>query len=166
MFVLSIMCYSQQDTIQTKTKLQKVLYLTGASLLFAGVDYVGYNLTKKNSTALTIYRIFQIAMQASITWFLYKELGLPTAIGFNIMWWTFCDDFLYFGYAELFNPGGSWESRGNLEKNVFGNHATWAYWTPVGISRGMKRDQPIAGNTLLAQALIGAAIGVTITISF
>lgn len=151
--------------VTNRSQWEKILYLTGASVLYAGIDYTGYNLTRNNNAALTVYRIFQVAVQGAITYFLYKEIGLPTAIAFNVIWWTFGDDILYYGYSELVNPGGRWESRGSFSANVMGNHATWAYWTPIGIVRGMKRDQPIAGDTLIAQSLFGLEIALTITIT-
>jgi len=163
--LISTTSSGQQDSLHAKPKWQKVLYLTGASLLYSGIDYFGYNATKKNSTTLIFYRIFQVAMQGAISWFLYDQLGLPTAIGFNLIWWTFGDDLLYYGYAELVNPGGAWESRGALRSNVMNNHTTWAYWTPIGMARGIKRE-PIAGDALVAQALMGAAIALTITLTF
>lgn len=148
------------------TQWEKLAYLSGAVLVYSGIDYVGYNLTRNDKTALVGYRIFQVMMQAALSWLLYDQVGLPTAIGFNLIWWTFGCDFTYYGYSELFNPGGKWESRGALSANVMGNHATWAYWTPIGIMRGMKRNQPIAGSTLVAQSLIGAAIGVSVSLVF
>ena len=162
---------SAQDSVQvnqviSKSAVEKILFLTGASLLYAGLDYVGYNSTRYDPTGLLCYRVFQVAMQVAISYFLYKEFGLPTAIGFNIIWWTFGDDLLYYGYASLINPGGKWESRNSFPDNVMANHTTWAYWTPLGILRGMNRSRPIAGNTLLAQALLGAVIGITVTVTF
>ena len=166
LILISTASSAQQDSAQVKPKWQKALYLTGASLIYSGIDYFGYNATKNNSTSLIIYRIFQIATQGAISWFLYDQLGLPAAIGFNLIWWTFGDDLLYYGYAELVNPGGTWESRGALRNSVINNHTTWAYWTPIGISRGIKRSEPIAGDALIAQSLIGAAIAFTITLTF
>jgi hypothetical protein len=148
------------------TVCEKLVYLGGASLLYAGVDYFGFNYTKQNKTQLVMYRVFQIMMQGAITWFLYDKLGLPTAIGFNLIWWTFGLDFLYYGYAEVVNPGHPWESRGDMQGGIFDNDATWAYWTPVGILRGMRRDDGIPGDTLVAQSVIGAVLGIGITITF
>lgn len=148
------------------TSLEKVMYLAGASLLYAGIDFVGYNLSKGNGRTLLGYRIFQLLMQAGITCALYELCGLPTAASFNLLWWSFGLDILYYGYAEAVNAGGDWERRGNFRANVMGNKATWAYWTPVGISRGMKRSEPIAGSTLVAQSLVGLGIALTITIAF
>jgi hypothetical protein len=146
--------------------LEKLVWLAGANVAFAGFDYVGFNLTKRNPSSLIAYRVCQVLFQTGMSWLLYKKLGLPTVIGFNLIWWTFGDDFLYYCYAEAFNPGAPWESRGSLRDNVMRNHATWAYWTPLGIMRGMKRSQPIAGDALLAQSLIGLSLAVTLTISF
>jgi hypothetical protein len=146
--------------------LTKLLYLGGASLLYSGIDYVGFNATNRNPTALGIYRVCQVLMQGAITWFLYEKLGLSTAIGFNLIWWTFGDDFLYYTYAEAVNPGAPWESRGAMKASIFGNQCYWAYWTPVGLSRGASRHKVIAGDTLLAQTLIGAVLGISITIAF
>lgn len=145
---------------------EKLLYLLGASVFFAGFDYLGYNATRQHPSALSVYRVLQGLTQLAISWFLYEQVGLPTAIGFNLIWWTFGDDFLYYGYAELMNPGHPWESRGELGRKVMGNHCTWAYWTPVGILRGMKRDRAIAGSTLIAQSLVGLTAAISITLSF
>jgi hypothetical protein len=145
---------------------EKLLYLLGASVFFAGFDYLGYNATRRHPNALRVYRVLQGLTQIAISWFLYEQFGLPTAIGFNVIWWTFGDDFLYYGYAELINPGHPWESRGDLGNGVLSNRCTWAYWTPVGIMRGMKRNQAIAGSTLVAQSLVGLGAALTITLSF
>ena len=146
--------------------LEKTAWLLGASVLFAGFDYVGFNATRQNPNALKVYRVLQVLAQTAISWVLYDQVGLPTAIGFNLIWWTFGDDFLYYGFAELINPGHPWESRGDLGRGVMSNQCRWAYWTPIGIARGMRRDDPIAGNTLVAQALTGLALAFTITLTF
>jgi hypothetical protein len=152
--------------IPPPSRLEKTAWLLGASVLFAGFDYVGYNLTRNHPTALKVYRALQVLTQSAISWLLYDQMGLPTAIGFNVIWWTFGTDFIYFGFAELVNPGHPWESRGDLGRGVMSNHCTWAYWTPIGIARGMRRNDPIAGNTLVAQALTGLALAFTITLTF
>lgn len=170
MFTITLSCFGQDSLAVIPNEniflWKKLVYLTGASVVYAGVDYLGYNLTNRNPTALKVYRVFQVLMQAGISWFLYEQLGLPTAIGFNLIWWTFGDDILYYGYANVLNPGGKWESRGAFTHSVMGNHCTWAYWTPLGLLRGMDNKKVIAGNTLVAQSIIGAALAITITISF
>ncbi len=174
-FIVIVPCTSQVDSLSfpqkgaTANRLsqeEKLLYLFGASVVYAGFDYVGFNITKSNPTALTIYRVLQVATQAAISWLLYDQVGLTTAISFNVIWWTFGDDILYYGYAELFNPGGGWESRGAFRNSIIGNQCTWAYWTPIGITRGIDRKKVIAGDTLIAQSLIGAILAVSLTLSF
>jgi hypothetical protein len=158
-----------QATLQDSSMISdgdQLLYILGAGLIYAGIDYVGYNLTRSNATSLAIYRVFQVGMQAALSWLLYEIAGLPAAIGFNVIWWTFGWDFLYYGYAELFNPGGGWDSRGYLKAGVLNNQCNWAWWTPVGITRGMSREKFIAGNTLIAQSLIGTALAIGITLHY
>jgi hypothetical protein len=145
---------------------EKLLWLGGAAVAFAGFDYVGFNLTRSSPGWLKVYRVCQVLAQSAITYLLYERLGLSTAVSFNVLWWTFCCDFLYYGYAELFNPGHPWESRGDMRGGVFENDATWAYWTPLGIMRGMKRDKGLPGESLVGQALFGLTLGVSITIAF
>jgi hypothetical protein len=148
------------------TQLEKVAWLAGASVAYAGFDYVGFNLVRKTSTPKLIYRMLQLGVQAGITWFLYEKCGLPTAIAFNLVWWTFGDDFIFYGFTEGLNVGGSWLGRGIYHENISSNQTTWAYWTPIGILRGMSQSRPIAGNTLVAQSLTGAALSLLITINF
>jgi hypothetical protein len=145
---------------------EKLLYLTGAALGFSMFDYVGFNLVRDNSTSIIIYRVVQVLVQAGVSWLLYEQVGLPTAIGFNVLWWTWGLDAIFYGYTELFNVGGSWRGKGAFQNDIMNNNCTWASWTPVGISRGMDPEKKIAGNTLVAQSLIGAVLAVTITVNF
>jgi hypothetical protein len=153
-------------TPATPGKGEKLLWLAGATLSYAMFDYVGFNLVRDNNTTLPIYRVMQACVQAGITWLLYEKLGLPTAAAFNLVWWTWGADALFYGYTELFNVGGNWRGRGVFQSDIMDNNCTWASWTPVGMLRGMDASRPIAGDTLLAQVLVGAAAAMTITITF
>lgn len=157
------------DSLATESRSgagEKSLYLTGAALGFALFDYVGFNLVRNSDTGLPIYRVVQALTQLAVSWLLYETVGLPTAIGFNLIWWTWGLDAIYYGYTELFNAGGSWERRGAFQSQIMGNRCTWASWTPVGITRGMDPEKRIAGDTLIAQSLLGAALAFTIALSF
>ena len=145
---------------------EKLLWLGGASLSYALFDYIGYNLVRGNSTTTPIYRVIQTLVQAGITWLLYEQLGLSTAAAFTLVWWTWGMDALFYGYTEAFDVGGEWRGRGVFQTDIMDNNCTWASWTPVGMARGMDSSRPIAGDTLVAQFLIGAAAAITITISF
>ncbi|MCB2204663.1 hypothetical protein KQI65_07935 [bacterium] len=144
---------------------EKLLYLAGAALGMGLFDYVGFNLVRDNDVTTPIYRVVQGLTQIGVSWLLYEKVGLPTAIAFNLVWWTWGLDALFYGYTELFNVGGSWRTRGTFNREVNANHVKWASWTPVGIAQGMDPDKAIAGDALIAQVLVGAALAVTITIS-
>jgi len=150
---------------QEKDNAEKALYLIGASAAFSTIDYLGYNLSKNDQgTAPVSYRIIQGLLQAGITYFLYEKCGLPTSIAFNLIWWTFGNDFLYYGISELVPPGGQFEGRGTWGSFARQGGPGHAYWTPVGILRGYQRGEKIPANTMAAQAIIGAVIGMSITI--
>src|SRR5206468_6952336 len=83
---------------------ERIGYVCAASLAFSLFDYIGHNATKTDHAARLAYRIFQPAVQAGITYFLYKQCGLNSAISFNIIWWTWGDDLAYYGWAYLINP--------------------------------------------------------------
>ncbi|MFZ1730907.1 MAG: hypothetical protein WBQ23_11445 [Bacteroidota bacterium] len=145
---------------------KKLLYLTGAAMGFALFDYIGFNLVRDNDAAMPFYRVLQGAVQLGISWFLYEQVGLPTSIAFNVLWWTWGADAIYYGYTELFNVGGSWRGRGIFQSDIMNNNCYWASWTPVGIAQGMDPDKKIAGNTLVAQSIVGAFLAVSITVGF
>lgn len=151
---------------EEKSAGEKLLFLAAACMGFAFFDYVVFNSVRTDKKAVRVYRIAQGLTQAAITYYLYKEVSASTAIGFNLVWWTFGTDFIYYGYSELINAAEPWENRGDFQRKIMGNCTTWAFWTPIGIARGMKRNKPIAGDTLIAQALVGAALAVTVTVTF
>ncbi|MCZ7554817.1 MAG: hypothetical protein M5R41_00260 [Bacteroidia bacterium] len=172
-FVTGVQGSSGMDSLRsealatsTPDATEKLLWLTGATLSYAMFDYVGFNLVRDNSSALPFFRVIQALVQAGITWILYEKLGLPTATAFNLVWWTWGTDAMFYGYTELFNVGGSWKGRGVFRSDILDNNCKWASWTPVGMLRGMDSSRPIAGDTLLAQFLVGAAAAVTITVTF
>lgn len=142
----------------------KVLYLAAATAAFAMFDYICFNLVRVNGAALRIYRLVQVLVQLGITWLLYGAVGLPTAIAYNVVWWTWGADAVYYAYTALFNAGGHWERRGAFTKNILGNRCTWAWWTPVGIARGMSKTTPIRGGVILAQSLLGVLLALALVL--
>jgi hypothetical protein len=145
---------------------EKLLWLAGASAVFSLFDYVGFNLARTDDTSLKLYRVLQVLVQAGLTWLLHEQAGLGTAVAFNVVWWTWGMDALYYVYTDMFDAGGHWEKRGAFERAILGNQCTWAWWTPIGISRGMDNKRPIAGDALMAQMALGAAAAISITIRF
>gem|GEM_PF-1734211 len=146
---------------------EKLAWVFGASLAFSAADYVGSNLTEHSQESHIVfkYRLVQYIVQLGISYVLYKKVGLPSALAFNVFWWCFGDDMLYYCIAETVSPGGKFEGRGSLAR-VVNNGVYHAGWTPVGIARGGARRAHIAGDTILAQSLVGLGLAVTITISF
>ena len=148
------------DSIQKKPILEKAAYVVGASLAFSLFDYVGFSLIRQEPEPHTAYRILQVAVQSAITYFLYKQCGLPSAISFNVIWWTWGDDLAYNGWAYLFNPTPypPWENRtiNGLQENAI----TWAGWTPIGLTR--KQGTRIPKDVLIPQAIVGFSISMAI----
>lgn len=146
---------------------EKLAWVFGASLVFSAADYVGSNLTEHSQESHVVfkYRLVQYIVQLGISYVLYKKVGLPSAIAFNVFWWCFGDDMLYYCIAETVSPGGKFEGRGSLAR-VVQNGVYHAGWTPVGIARGGERRAHIAGDTILAQSLVGLGLAITITVSF
>ncbi len=140
------------------TKLENGGYVLGATLLFSLFDYVGYNLVRGNNKAPFSYRILQTTVQAAITYFLYKECGINSAVSFNLIWWTWGTDIGYYGWANALNPG--WARDNRVNNGLQQREITWAWWTPIGLLR--KKDSPIARSSLIAQAIVGFSLSVAI----
>jgi hypothetical protein len=149
-----------QDSVQ-HSPFEKAAWVVGSSLVLSLGDYVAYNIWrdhinwKPNLHAPFLFRFVQGSLQAAVTYFLYKEFGINTAISFNLLWWTWFDDLLFYGWGEVINPAAPWPNRENT-RLTNDSHITWAGWTPVGLLR--KQGNPIAANTLVAQTAVGFSI--------
>jgi hypothetical protein len=132
---------------------EPVLYVAGSVAAFSLFDYVGYNIAKSDATSLTVYRIVQVAVQAGLSYFLYDQCGLPAAISFNLIWWTFGVDWAYYGWAELLNPSGRWESRGVTHRATYPTvrHGTWTAGSIVA-------GRPLTQREMIAQSVIGLSL--------
>ncbi len=147
---------------QDSTRLERYGYVVGSSLAFALVDYVGFNELKKMNggvhyEASPLYRIAEGIIQAAITYFLYKQCGLSSAISFNLIWWTWGDDFAYYGWGYLTGLY-PWES--SRESGLRFHEYNSAGWTPIGLTR--QQGSWIAKSTLLAQSVVGFSISMAI----
>jgi hypothetical protein len=150
--------FEVSESAKTLTRIDRIGYVCGASLAFSLFDYVGFNATKSSTTALSVYRVLQVATQSGITYFLYKECGLSSAISFNLIWWTWGDDIGYFGWAYAFNPKPPWEGR--YHNGLQSYDISWASWTPIGLTR--KKGSLIDKATLVIQAMFGFSISIAI----
>ena len=48
-------------------------------------EVITYNLVRNHPASIPYYRVVQGLVQLGISWFLYEMVGLPTALGFNLM---------------------------------------------------------------------------------
>jgi hypothetical protein len=147
---------------QDSTRFQRYAYVLGSSLVFSFADYVAFNLLKKsyggtNFAVLATFRIAEGLTQAAITYFLYKECGLSSAISFNFIWWTWGGDFAYYGWGYLLSLF-PWESR--AQSGLRFSEYNSAGWTPIGLLR--PQDSWIAKNALEAQAVAGLSVSISI----
>ncbi len=159
-FLFSTCPLRAQDT--TLTPIEKAGGVLGASVVFALGDYVGFNLIKKADGGSMLqapisFRIGEGLTQAAVTYFLYRVCGLTSAISFNLIWWTWGDDFAYYGWGQLLS-WFPWESRAQSGLR-FHEYAS-AEWTPVGLVRS--QGSAIAKSTLIAQSVAGFSVAMAI----
>jgi hypothetical protein len=161
---LAVPSAKAQDSTHTEgvRRLERYELVIGSGLVFSLGDYIGFNLLKKAhgeqgfKTPL-FFRIAEGITQAAITFFLYKECGLSSAISFNLIWWTWGDDFTYYEWEQLlgFFP---WDHRSGSGLR-FRKYDS-AGWMPIGLTR--LQGSMIARSTLIAQAVIGLSISMTV----
>ncbi len=140
---------------QDSTRLERIGYVLGSSALFGLADYYGWNLV--HAPISLPYRLVEGTVQAVITYFLYREFGLSSAISFTVLWWSWCDDLAYYGWANALNSF-PWEGR--VHNGLQGSEINWAGWTPIGLLR--PQGSLIARNALIAQAVIGFSVSMAI----
>ena len=132
-----------------------LVYTISAAVVFAMFDYFGFNLSLKKGWAdfsnFNKYRVVQGLFQLCLTVLLFYLTGWRAAAAFNIIWWTWGCDFVFYLYCEMFNYGND---RGNYRKEVISNNVKWAWWTPYGLMFTKKGDV-IKYKTLVVQAIIG-----------
>jgi hypothetical protein len=138
--------------------LNNFAYSLLGAVFFALFDYIGYNLSLRknwvNMKFVNPYRISQSIVQVLITSVLLFFVSWQSALGFNIIWWSWgCDILFYFFCASL----NIFKDRGNFTKQVIGNQVTWAWWTPYGLLFTKKQDT-VKWQKLILQAAIGLAL--------
>ena len=145
-----------------------------AAVLFAFVDYVGYNgigagalktyrilFLSFGKGAPMLYRVLQTIIQVAFVWVLWCILGnFWVAFSFLFLWWTFNCDMIYYmfcGWLRWFPQ----EPVNAFNQDVMGDQVVWAWWTPYGLIRGRK-SEPIDGATLVVQAIGGVMFALTV----
>ena len=99
-----------------------------ALFIFALFDYFGYTYFYFLSK-VKLYRVLQGMFQAILTVLCYFFGGIKASIIFNLLWWTWTADWIFYLYCLIFN------FRGNRKDwlQPFRGHVRWAFWTPVGL---------------------------------
>jgi hypothetical protein len=163
--LLVFLIFSSRSRAQDSLRFERIGYVVGASLAFSLADYIGYNFARVddvNDHAAWWYHAIQISIQSAISYVLYEKFGLPSAIAFNLIWWSWGDDLAYYGWADLINPprppGSLWENREH--NGLRDNHIVWAGWTPIGLLR--PQGSLIARDALVSQAMIGLSVSIAI----
>ena len=152
---LLVLLFLLQPTAQAQTG-KKILYLVGASVVAGTVDWAGFNLARNSPTKLRLYRVGQWMMHGALFWIIKEQVGLPTAIGFVVVGWTFNFDLVYYLVDGTIGDGDF--------RDVLNDEVRHAGYTPVGWFRGWTNEK-IAGNTLFAQAGAGLAFAITLSIA-
>ena len=142
--------------------LSNIIYGLSGVLAFSLFDYFGFNLSlNKNWADFSLfnkYRFFQATFQVVLSVSLYFLSRWQSVAAFNIIWWTWGCDFIFYLLCEIFNYGND---RGNFKKEVSGNNVLWAWWTPYGLMF-TRRGDVITKRILITQALIGLLISIII----
>jgi len=168
LLLLPSLCLSKE-----LTPIQKAGIDLRAVIVFGTADYFAYNAlgfqTDHPKIPAETYRIAHLALQAGITYLLWHSLGFSHALSFNLIWWTGGTDAVFYGWSEAGNGFGhkDWAGRG-VSKNLMQVGANWFGWTSVGMTRGGlgNHTTPIPGNALVAQAAVGAVLGIAVSLEF
>jgi len=103
-------------------------------IIFSIFDFIGYNVSKKykwvDENFINLYRVIQGIVQLIITSYLLLHYDFVTALSFNILWWTFVADWIYYllciPFGFIFNISTGY-------KEPFQNKVRHAWWTFFGL---------------------------------
>jgi hypothetical protein len=131
-------------------------------IIFSLYDYFGFHISHKKGwedfTPLNPYRISQFIVQAVITIILYILYGWYSALAFNILWWTWWADLLFYFWYDFLRFFGYPRKPGGFKEQVSGNKVTWAYWTAWGLLRFKHNDTVMTRYAIFVQAGAGMII--------
>jgi len=131
-------------------------------IIFSLYDYFGFHISHKKGwedfTFLNPYRVSQITVQIIITAALYIITGWFSALAFNILWWTWWADLLFYFWYDIIKIFGYPRKPGGFKEQVLGNKVTWAFWTAWGLMRFKQKDVVMTSTEIFAQAGIGMLI--------
>lgn len=138
-----------------------LLAIALSCMLRSGTDYVGYNLTKNNSSLLNHYRAAEFTGTGYLAYTLFEKYDAKTGGKFLLLQWCFTNDLLYYGWAWVINPAAKhgFENRADVKRVLLADypvpHAKWTMLAPI--SDGMRMPAGLAMQSLL---------GISISIKF
>jgi hypothetical protein len=128
-------------------------------IVFSLYDYFGFHLSHKKGwedfSIINTYRVSQFIVQAIITAILFIAGGWFSALAFNILWWTWWADLLFYLWYDMFRVFGYPRKPGGFHEQVLGNKVTWAYWTAWGLMRFKHKDTIMKKHEIFVQAALG-----------
>ena len=137
----------------------EIVFSFAGIILFSLYDYFGFHISHKKGwedfTILNPYRVSQFIVQAIITLMLYFIGGWFSALAFNILWWTWWADILFYFWYDMLRIFGYPRKPGGFREQVLGNKVTWAYWTIWGLLRSKHKDTVMKKHEILIQAGVG-----------
>jgi hypothetical protein len=101
-------------------------------------------------------------MQLLITAILFIYYGWFSALAFNILWWTWWADLLFYLWYDLLRIFGYPRKPGGFREQVLGNKVTWAYWTAWGFMRYKRKHTIMTWKEILLQSIAGAMFVIAI----
>jgi hypothetical protein len=137
-------------------------------IIFSLYDYFGFHISHRKGwedfTPVNPYRITQFIVQVIITAGLYFFFGWFSVIAFNILWWTWWADLLFYFWYDYLKLFGYPRKPGGFKEQVMGNKVTWAYWTAWGLLRFKHKNTVMKRNEIFIQAGAGIIIVIILNI--
>lgn len=145
---------------------ENLLAAMGGAFAYALYDYIAFNAFAFNQgdERQLQYRLFQAPTQIFIHRWLSQNVSPQAAAAFEVIWWTWGCDLMFYAIAELGLGQEGWHGPGSFE-GVSRAKVTWASWTPMGIVAGLGNlingepwTEPLDGGQLILQSLVGVLV--------
>lgn len=135
----------------------RILWTEIAVVGYGSVDYFGYNVMK--NSAIDLYRVFQGIMLSTINYFLATELGVSSAVSFDIQAITAVPDLVYYMWDAGFKGFGGFSGGNEFSSTTFFNHLNFSpgYYVAGGLNMFRGIDVGVQGG-------LGLSYGITVNL--